>query len=217
MATEKILTSLVINKIDSQETYNKMKAQGLINEDELYLTPESSSGASGDYLPLSGGTMTGVIDMNNNVIANGQASALLSNADDYAIVYKKWVEDKLTESIPQEIYICVEVSGEMSSIASLTSATSYELLTLSGINSLGDIIPMTNAQIRAEADFDQGMGSLPMFLIMDEDASERRLISAPFYNGTQSLQIELTFDYNASEGEHPTTVKIWQSGLTPLV
>ena len=46
MATEKTLTSLVINKIDSQETYNKMKAQGLINEDELYLTPEISSGGS---------------------------------------------------------------------------------------------------------------------------------------------------------------------------
>lgn len=44
MATEKTLTSLVINKIDSQETYNKMKAQGLINADELYLTPEISSG-----------------------------------------------------------------------------------------------------------------------------------------------------------------------------
>lgn len=46
MATEKTLTSLVINKIDSQETYNKMKAQGLINENELYLTPETSSGGS---------------------------------------------------------------------------------------------------------------------------------------------------------------------------
>ena len=37
MSTEKNLNNLVINKVESQEVYNYMKANALINEDELYL------------------------------------------------------------------------------------------------------------------------------------------------------------------------------------
>lgn len=37
MSTEKNLNNLVINKVESQEVYNYMKANSLINEDELYL------------------------------------------------------------------------------------------------------------------------------------------------------------------------------------
>ena len=43
MATEQTLTTLIINKVDSKETFNKMKAQGLVNENELYLTPEGAA------------------------------------------------------------------------------------------------------------------------------------------------------------------------------
>lgn len=44
MATEQTLNTLIINKVDSKETFNKMKAQGLVNENELYLTPEDVAG-----------------------------------------------------------------------------------------------------------------------------------------------------------------------------
>ena len=37
MSTEKNLNNLVINKVESQEVYNYMKANSLINADELYL------------------------------------------------------------------------------------------------------------------------------------------------------------------------------------
>lgn len=37
MSTEKNLNNLVINKVESQEVYNYMKSNSLINEDELYL------------------------------------------------------------------------------------------------------------------------------------------------------------------------------------
>ena len=37
MSTEKNLNNLVINKVESQEVYDYMKANSLINEDELYL------------------------------------------------------------------------------------------------------------------------------------------------------------------------------------
>ena len=93
MATEQTLTTLIINKVDSKETFNKMKAQGLVNENELYLTPESgvaeqqskvqnnepTNSATNDLwldldedapacLPTSGGTLTGPLAMSNNKI-----------------------------------------------------------------------------------------------------------------------------------------------------
>ena len=93
MATEQTLTTLIINKVDSKETFNKMKAQGLVNENELYLTPEGAAtdqqikvqndeptnSATNDLwldldedapasLPISGGTLTGPLAMSNNKI-----------------------------------------------------------------------------------------------------------------------------------------------------
>lgn len=37
MSTEKNLTNLVINKVESQDVYDYMRANNLINADELYL------------------------------------------------------------------------------------------------------------------------------------------------------------------------------------
>lgn len=93
MATEQTLTTLIINKVDSKETFNKMKAQGLVNENELYLTPEGAAteqqikvqnneptnSAVNDLwldldedapasLPISGGTLTGPLAMSNHKI-----------------------------------------------------------------------------------------------------------------------------------------------------
>ena len=96
MATEQILSTLTINKVDSEETFKKMKAAGLVNDDELYLTPEGVAGTEDqitvsetepadavendlwldlsqtptpvDYLPISGGTMTGNLNMGNKAI-----------------------------------------------------------------------------------------------------------------------------------------------------
>lgn len=52
MATEQILSTLTINKVDSEETFKKMKAAGLVNDDELYLTPDS----------LADGTTAGIVN-----------------------------------------------------------------------------------------------------------------------------------------------------------
>lgn len=105
MATEQILSTLTINKVDSEETFNKMKAAGLVNDDELYLTPEgvgtedqitvsetepanavendlwldlSQTPTPVDYLPISGGTMTGNLNMGNNTILGIQQLRLNS-------------------------------------------------------------------------------------------------------------------------------------------
>ena len=94
MATEQILSTLTINKVDSEETFKKMKAAGMVNDDELYLTPEGVAGTEDQItvsetepadavendlwldldedapasLPISGGTLTGPLVMSNNKI-----------------------------------------------------------------------------------------------------------------------------------------------------
>lgn len=48
MPTSKNLDSLVINKVESQEVYEWMKANNKTNEDELYLTPDTSGSTTVD-------------------------------------------------------------------------------------------------------------------------------------------------------------------------
>ena len=106
MPTEQILSTLTINKVDSEETFKKMKAAGMVNDDELYLTPEGVAGTEDqitvsetepadavendlwldlsqtptpvDYLPISGGTMTGNLNMGNKAILGIQQLILNS-------------------------------------------------------------------------------------------------------------------------------------------
>ena len=58
MPTEKHVANFVVNKVPTKAILNKMKEQGLINDDEIYLVEEDDSA---NYLHLSGGIMTGAI------------------------------------------------------------------------------------------------------------------------------------------------------------
>lgn len=58
MPTEKHVINFVINKVPTKSIFEKMKTQGLINDDEIYLVEEDDSA---NYLQLSGGTMTGTL------------------------------------------------------------------------------------------------------------------------------------------------------------
>lgn len=58
MPTSKKITDFVINKVPTRAILTKMKEQGLINADEIYLVEEDDSA---NYLHLSGGSMTGAI------------------------------------------------------------------------------------------------------------------------------------------------------------
>lgn len=70
MPTSKQVTNFVINKVPTKAIFNKMKEQGLINDDEIYIVEEDDSF---DYVPLSGGTMTGTLstpklNMKGNIV-----------------------------------------------------------------------------------------------------------------------------------------------------
>ena len=96
MSIEKNLNNLVINKVESQDVYNYMKANSLINADELYFVSgneeEVNIPAAGDTLGTvkSGGDVTisdGIITVNDDshdhVISNvdGLQGALDSKVD----------------------------------------------------------------------------------------------------------------------------------------
>lgn len=65
MATEKNLNNLVINKVESQDVYNYMKANSLINEDELYLVKGDTN------IPEVTETESGLMSAADKVKLNG--------------------------------------------------------------------------------------------------------------------------------------------------
>lgn len=59
------LSTLKINKL-TQAQYDRELAAGRIDENAFYLTPDEE-----DYLPLSGGTVTGETIFNSNIKIGG--------------------------------------------------------------------------------------------------------------------------------------------------
>lgn len=80
MPTEKHVTNFVINKVPTKSIFEKMKTQGLINDDEIYLVEEDDSA---NYLQLSGGTMTGTLTTKGIKLTSGTdyGSTLPSSPD----------------------------------------------------------------------------------------------------------------------------------------
>lgn len=68
MPTEKHVKNFVINKVPTKSIFEKMKTQGLINDDEIYLVEEDDSA---NYLQLSGGTMTGALTTKGIKLTSG--------------------------------------------------------------------------------------------------------------------------------------------------
>lgn len=68
MPTNKNLSNLVINKVESQAVYDQMKAQNLINEDELYLINDTGSSGSGT-VEYDGKQYTIIPDVDNPFFA----------------------------------------------------------------------------------------------------------------------------------------------------
>lgn len=56
MPTSQNLSTLVINKVESEEVYNYMKNNQLLNDNELYLTPDTSVDSKICYVALTKGT-----------------------------------------------------------------------------------------------------------------------------------------------------------------
>lgn len=80
MPTEKHVTNFVINKVPTKSIFEKMKTQGLINDDEIYLVEEDDSA---NYLQLSGGTMTSTLTTKGIKLTSGTdyGSTLPSSPD----------------------------------------------------------------------------------------------------------------------------------------
>lgn len=92
MPTQEDLTKLVINEVDSIETFNKMKELGLIKQDEFYLISESPQSGGGtafevdETLSLKDGILsintTDVIEEGNKLpVTSAAVQASIGNID----------------------------------------------------------------------------------------------------------------------------------------
>ena len=64
-SNERNLKNLVINKVDSQATFDQMKKSGLINADELYLIKEGTKDRVLDVIVNGGSTVVdGITNFN---------------------------------------------------------------------------------------------------------------------------------------------------------
>lgn len=108
MSTEKSLNNLVINKVESQEVYNYMKANSLINEDELYLVegtneidiPEATTTTAGlmsaaDKARLDGLVATGG-EANQNAFSNVVIGDKIITADNTTDTFIITAGDNIT-------------------------------------------------------------------------------------------------------------------------
>lgn len=79
------VTDLVINNI-SQEKYDELKTAGQLEATQIYLTPTEEGG--GDYLPLSGGELTGKLTINPEVSGTMGDVLTLSYGDNDIVIAK---------------------------------------------------------------------------------------------------------------------------------
>ena len=82
MATSKDISNLVINKVESQQVYDYMVQNNLINEDELYLVQGAATGGgTSDYvLPAATSSTLGGVKIGSNItVSSGTISLSKSN------------------------------------------------------------------------------------------------------------------------------------------
>ena len=70
MATEKQISNLVINKVESQAVYDHMASNNLVNEDELYLIENTGDDSGGVFF----GTCMTVASTNEKVVTTQQGN-----------------------------------------------------------------------------------------------------------------------------------------------
>ena len=133
MSTEKNLNNLVINKVESQEVYNYMKANSLINEDELYLVEgeneititEATETESGLMSASDKVKLNGIEDGANKIIVDSALSSISTNPVQNNTINAKF--DEIEASIAGKVDI---VSGKG---LSTNDYTTNEKNKLSGI------------------------------------------------------------------------------------
>lgn len=118
MSTEKNLNNLVINKVESQEVYNYMKANSLINEDELYLVEGENEIAITEATETESGLMSasdkvklnGIEDGANKTIVDSTLSSTSGNPVQNKVINSKF--DEIKVSIDSKVPSTRTVNGK---------------------------------------------------------------------------------------------------------
>ena len=161
MSTEKNLNNLVINKVESQEVYNYMKANSLINEDELYLVKgadqiatETDDGlmSSEDKIKLD--NIAEGAEVNQNAFSNVTIGSTTISADSKT--------DTLTLVAGNNITITPDATNDKITIAAIdttygTAGTSLGLVKTGGDATITNGV-ITIAELDNKVDKEEGKG-----------------------------------------------------------
>ena len=118
MSTEKNLNNLVINKVESQDVYNYMKANSLINADELYLVEgdneititEATETESGLMSASDKVKLNGIEDGANKTIVDSTLSSTSGNPVQNKVINAKF--DEIKASIDSKVPSTRTVNGK---------------------------------------------------------------------------------------------------------
>jgi hypothetical protein len=206
--TEKELTTLVINKIDSTETFEAMKAANQVNEDELYLIGGDGEAVTGVKGDSETSYRTGKVNITKNNIGLGNvdntsdANKPVSTAQQTALDSKV---DKVTgKGLSSNDY----TSGEKSKLAGIAAnANNYSLpkagSSLGGVQSGGDV-SIANGLISYGSTMPITKGGTGATTAAQACTN---LGALPTAGGTMTGPLKLTKDvhYGVTEPSNPTT------------
>jgi hypothetical protein len=122
------------NPIEGQLWYNKTQSSLMVYNGTAWVTVGGSGGVTGDYLPLSGGTLSGDLNMGSNTISN-----LADPVNNQDAVTKKWVFDYFVQLVGDELTGKLRTPGTVGGDVDATLTTKgYVDAAIESVESGGD-------------------------------------------------------------------------------
>lgn len=206
--TEKELTTLVINKIDSTETFEAMKAANQVNEDELYLIGGDGEAVTGVKGDSETSYRTGKVNITKDNIGLGNVDNTSDANKPVSMAQQTALDSKVDKVTGKGLSSNDYTSGEKSKLAGIAAnANNYSLpkagSSLGGVQSGGDV-SIANGLISYKSTMPIAKGGTGATTAVEACTN---LGALPTAGGTMTGPLKLTKDvhYGATEPSNPTT------------
>lgn len=206
--TEKELTTLVINKIDSTETFEAMKAANQVNEDELYLIGGDGEAVTGVKGDSETSYRTGKVNITKDNIGLGNVDNTSDANKPVSMAQQTALDSKVDKVTGKGLSSNDYTSGEKSKLAGIAAnANNYSLpkagSSLGGVQSGGDV-SIANGLISYKSTMPITKGGTGATTAAQACTN---LGALPTAGGTMTGPLKLTKDvhYGVTEPSNPTT------------